>query len=83
MSSTQTPVGATVNIRWKDSPEELRFEEYISFGEYNEDEENDGLGVSDLFIFGYVDSLEELETMKTTNPNFDWLLVEIIEVHYA
>jgi hypothetical protein len=80
---TQTPVGATVNIRWKDSPEELRFEEYISFGEYNEDEENDGLGVSDLFIFGYVDSLEELETMKTTNPNFDWLLVEIIEVHYA
>ena len=80
---TQTPVGATVNIRWKDNPEELRFEEYISFGEYNEDEENDGLGVSDLFIFCYVDSLEELETMKTTNPNFDWLLVEIIEVHYA
>lgn len=82
MNSTQTPVGATVTIRWKDMPEDLVFEEYISFGEYDEDNENDGLGVSDLIIFGYVDSLEELESMKTTNPNFDWLLVEIIEVHY-
>ena len=82
MNSTQTPIGATALLRWKDSPEDLVFEDYISFGEYNEDEENDGLGVSDLIIFGYVDSLEELEGMKTTNPNFDWLLVEVLEVHY-
>jgi len=83
MNSTQTPVGATVTIRWKDMPEDLVFEEYVSFGEYDEDNENDGLGVDDLYVFAYVDSLEELETMRSSNPNFDWLLSEIIEVRYA
>ena len=83
MNSTHTPVGATVTIRWKDMPEDLVFEEYVSFGEYDEDNENDGLGVDDLYVFAYVDSLEELETMRSSNPNFDWLLSEIIEVRYA
>ena len=83
MNSTQTPVGATVTFRWKDMPEDLVFEEYVSFGEYDEDNENDGLGVDDLYVFAYVDSLEELETMRSSNPNFDWLLSEIIEVRYA
>lgn len=86
MNSTQTtPIGATVMIRWKDMPEELQFQEYISFGEYDEDSEQDGFGVDDFFIFSYVDSLEELQRMegKLDNLNFDWLLTEIGEVHYA
>ena len=77
------PIGATVSIRWKDMPEELIFEEYVSFGNYDGDEEKDTHGVQDFYVFAYVNSLEELETMRSSNPNFDWLLSEIIEVHYA
>jgi len=44
-SPTQTAIGATGTIQWIDSPEEHTFEEYISYVQYNEDEENDGLGV--------------------------------------
>jgi len=84
MSPTQTaPIGATVNIRWKDMPEELIFEEYVSFGNYDENEEKDNHGIHDFYVFAYVNSLEELETMRSSNPNFDWLLSEIVEVHYA
>jgi len=84
MSSTQTaPIGATVTIRWLDTPEDLVFEEYISFGSYDEDNEDDGLGVSDLTIFYYVKDIEELESLKHTENNREWLLSEIIEVHYA
>ena len=84
MSSTQTaPIGATVTIRWLDTPEDLVFEEYISFGSYDEDNEDDGLGVSDLTIFYYVKNIEELESLKHTENNREWLLSEVIEVHYA
>ena len=84
MSSTQTaPIGATVTIRWLDTPEDLVFEEYISFGSYDEDNEDDGLGVSDLTIFYYVKDIEELENLKHTENNREWLLSEVIEVHYA
>ena len=84
MSSTQTaPIGATVTIRWLDTPEDLVFEEYISFGSYDEDNEDDGLGVSDLTIFYYVKDIEELESLKHTENNREWLLSEVIEVHYA
>ena len=87
MSSTQnTPIGATVMIRWKDETNpSICFQEYVSFGEYNEDNETDTFGVSDLFIMAYVDSLEELQRMEGNpeNPSFDWLLTEIGEVHYA
>jgi hypothetical protein len=76
------PIGATVILRWKDSPEELIFEDYISFGKYDPDEENDGLGVNDFEVFAYVNSIEELQTYTTDNPSYDWLLVEIKEVHY-
>ena len=82
-SPTQTAIGATVTIQWIDSPEEQTFEEYISYGHYNEDEENDGLGVSDLVIFYYVKDKEELEQLKNTETNREWLVREIIEEHYA
>ena len=41
MNSTQTAIGATVTIQWVDSPEENTFEEYISFGQYDEDNEDE------------------------------------------
>ena len=80
---TQTAIGATVNIRREDSTEELVFEEYISLGEYIEDDETDTFGVSDLTIFYYVKDLAELEGLKYSENNREWLLTEIIEVHYA
>ena len=80
--TNKRPIGATCILRWKDSPEELTFEDYISFGEYNEDDEDDGLGVPDFTIFGYVDSLEILQETGFTNPDFDWVLVEIGALHY-
>ena len=83
LSYSQTAIGATVTIQWIDSPEEQTFEEYISYGHYNEDEENDGLGVSDLVIFYYVKDKEELEQLKNTETNREWLVREIIEEHYA
>jgi len=83
MSPTQTAIGATVTMQWIDSPEEHTFEEYISYGQYNEDEENDGLGVSDLVIFYYVKDREELEQLKNTEANREWIVREIIEEHYA
>jgi hypothetical protein len=83
VSPTQTaPVGATVSVRWKDMPEELVFEEYVSFGNYDEEEEDDGLGMQDLHIFCYVEGVEELESMKYANPNYEWLVSEIVELHY-
>lgn len=63
-------------------PEDLTFEEYISFGKYNADEENDGLGIDDFEIFAYVEDLTELERLRTAET-FDWRLVDILEVHYA
>lgn len=87
MTSTQTkPIGATVMIRWKDETNpDICFQEYVSFGEYNEDNETDTFGISDLLIMAYVDSLEELQRMEgiPDNSSFDWLLTEIVEVHHA
>ena len=83
MLPTQTAIGATVTMQWIDSPEEHTFEEYISYGQYNEDEENDGLGVSDLVIFYYVKDREELEQLKNTETNREWIVREVIEEYYA
>ena len=76
------PIGATALLRWNDSPEHLTFEDYISFGQYDEDEETDGLGVDDLYIFAYVDDLETLKSYTSPNRDFDWTVVELIQVHY-
>jgi hypothetical protein len=75
------PIGVTAVLRWFDMPEDLVFEEYISFGKYDPDEENDGLGVNDFEVFAYADSIEHLEQMKYTSE-YDWRLVTIKEVHY-
>jgi len=83
MNSTQTAIGATVTIQWVDSPEENTFEEYISFGQYDEDNEDDGLGVPDLVIFYYVKDRQELEQLKYRENNREWIIREIIEEHYA
>ena len=83
MNSTQTAIGATVTIQWVDSPEETTFEEYISFGQYDEDNEDDGLGVPDLVIFYYVKDRQELEQLKYRENNREWIIREIIEEHYA
>ena len=37
-ATNSRPIGATVTIRWKDQPEDLTFEEYLSFGQYDEDD---------------------------------------------
>jgi hypothetical protein len=75
------PIGATVLLRWADMPEDLTFEDYVSFGTYDEDEETDGQGISDLVVFAYLDDLQHLERCRTSN-DFDWRLVEILQVHY-
>jgi hypothetical protein len=71
-------IGATVTIAWDDEPTAV-FEEYISYGEYNPDEENDGFGVHDSFIFYYVKDYEELEALRQSENGRGWVIKEIIE----
>jgi len=71
-------IGATVTIAWDDMPD-LEFEEYISYGEYIEDEEEDSFGVHDSFIFYYVKDYEELEALRQPEEGRGWILKSIME----
>ena len=74
-------VGATVNIKWKDTHEK-KFEEYLSFGEYDEDEESDGLGTPDAFVFFYADGVSDLDNYTQLKSKEDWFIEEVVEVIY-
>ena len=76
-------IGATVTTQWIDTPEDQVFEEYISYGEYNPDEEDDGFGISDFTIFYYVKNYEELEGLKYPETNREFIVREIIEEHHG
>lgn len=56
------PIGAQVEIEWLSGGTERA---YVSFGEYNEDINEDTYGVCDDFIFGYF-TQAELNQYKTT-----------------
>ena len=75
-------IGATITMAWDDEPNAV-FEEYVSYGEYNADEEDDGFGVSDFTIFYYVKNYEELEALCQPENGRGWTMQEIIEEHHG
>ena len=69
-------IGANAIIQWLgEEPQQA----YISYGEWNEDNNTDGLGVSDDFIF-YYSTPKELESLKEYEPNRGWSIISYEEV---
>lgn len=70
------PVGANVTIKWKDSGEVVN--RYFSFGQYNEELNEDEFGIPDDSIFFYA---YEGEDQLNTEDFIDWT-VEAYELIY-
>lgn len=67
------PIGANVQIRWMGTPEVT--ERYFSFGQWNDDDNEDEYGVPDHDIFFYAfEGVNELERMKES-PEHDFYVV--------
>jgi len=56
MTQPKKPIGATCIVKWLSDGGTERV--YISFGEYNEDTEEDGFGVPDSHVWGYSDDVD-------------------------
>lgn len=68
-------IGANAIIQWiGEDPKPA----YISYGEYNEQTNEDGLGVSDDLIFYYANP-EELKELTEYEPNRGWTLISYEE----
>jgi hypothetical protein len=61
------PTGAYATIYWKDEPSVTTGGYYFSFGEYDEeiDEDNDSFGMPDSEIFFYCDGEHALKSYMT------------------
>jgi hypothetical protein len=68
----QQPIGAWVSVKYKGSDEV--YENYISFGEYNQDTDCDSFGVLDEKIFFYCSLKEMLGEWSATD---DWNIVAV------
>jgi hypothetical protein len=71
------PIGAQVEIEWLSGGTESA---YVSFGEYDEDTNEDSHGICDDFIFGYF-TIDELNQYKT--KPFDGFKVLDFELVHA
>lgn len=76
--TNKQPIGAQVSIKWLD---QLDFEPiegaYISFGEYDEDEETDGFNVPDECVLYYANGVDELKRlMDVDNTPADFVVIE-------
>jgi hypothetical protein len=70
-------IGANALIQW--IGEEQAQNAYISYGNWNEESNDDGLGVNDDFIF-YYSSPTEIESYKEVSLNRGWTLIDYEEV---
>ena len=62
--TTKKPIGAFATIRYIDEKEPIEGV-YFSFGEYDEDSNEDSHGINDLFIFFYCEGEEDLKSFMT------------------
>jgi hypothetical protein len=68
--TTKKPIGAFATIRYIDEKEPIEGV-YFSFGEYDEDSNEDSYGINDLFIFFYCEGEEDLKSfMKKGAEDF-------------
>lgn len=58
---SEQPIGVMVDYRFVNDTHTL--EGYVSFGEYDEDTDQDSYGIPDEYIFYYCESLQELESL--------------------
>jgi hypothetical protein len=70
-------IGVNALIQW--IGEEQAENVYISYGRYNEESNDDGLGVNDDFIF-YYSNPTEIESYKEVSLNNEWILIDYEEV---
>ena len=69
--------GVNAVIQWIGEEEPQRA--YISYGNWNEESNDDGLGISDDFIF-YYSNPTKLESLKEYSLNRGWTLISYEEV---
>lgn len=74
---TNQPIGAYATIQWKDQPDQTIGGYYFSFGEYDEevDEDNDSFGMPDSEIFFYCDGEHALKSYMTAGAE-DFVVLE-------
>jgi hypothetical protein len=75
---SRQPIGAQVSIKWLD---QLEFEPiegaYISFGEYDEDNETDSYGIPDECVLYYANGVDELKRLMDVDKTpSDFIVVE-------
>lgn len=69
-----TPIGALVTIQWTDTKEQV--DRYFSFGQWDEEINEDEYGVPDDAIFFYAfEGIPELERMQFS-PEHDFLVID-------
>lgn len=72
------PIGATCTIQWIESMDhspDLSYERYLSFGEYDEEQNADEFGVPDDDIFFYCSGVDELEDLKV-DCDLDFIVID-------
>ena len=74
-NDTKTPIGAYATVYYQDEPENT-FDVYFSLGEYDEENDKDSFGVNDLNIFFYVESEEDLVSLKNPNGVEDFVVID-------
>ena len=75
--TTAQPIGAYATIQWKDQPDVTIEGYYFSFGEYDEevDEDNDSHGMPDSEIFFYCDGEHALKSYMTAGAE-DFVVID-------
>lgn len=79
---TNQPIGADITFRWIEEPEGAKQQAYVSFGEY--DKENNCSspdGLNDDFVFYYCSQQELVDMIGDTSG--DWVLISIDEYSYG
>jgi hypothetical protein len=72
MNTELVKQGAWCNIKWRDSGEKSHV--YISFSDYNEDNDCDGFGVDDSDVFFYTSTVENFERLLL-NDGEDFIIL--------
>ena len=75
MTDSRLPIGAECFISWKDNPEKDYGSVYISFGEYDEENDCDTHGRPDDTVFFYVENEYELIEKMIKNNGEDFIVL--------
>jgi len=73
----KTPIGAYATVQWiEDNPAEYS-QVYFSFGQFDEEKEQDTYGVNDSRIFYYAEDQYDMESMKNNTHDFKIVSYEL------